>query len=41
VPADKKSFPVRWMIVALTTLSALFLALLIFLVIDYRKKQIF
>jgi capsular polysaccharide biosynthesis protein len=38
VPADKKSFPVRWIIVALTTFSALFAALLVFLVIDYRKN---
>ena len=38
VPADKKSFPVRWIIVALTTFSALFVALLVFLIIDYRKN---
>lgn len=39
VPADKKSFPVRWLIVAFSTVSALFLALLVFLVLDYRKKE--
>ncbi|MFW6289746.1 MAG: Wzz/FepE/Etk N-terminal domain-containing protein [Mariniphaga sp.] len=37
VPADKKAYPVRWIIVALTTLSAVFLALLVFLVLDYKK----
>lgn len=39
VPADKKSYPVRWMIVALTTISALFLALLLFTFLDYRKSR--
>ena len=38
VPADKKSYPIRWLIVALSTLSVEFLALLIFLVLEYRKK---
>jgi hypothetical protein len=38
VPADKKSYPVRWLIVAMSTISAVFLALLVFLVLDYRKK---
>ena len=38
-PADKKAYPVRWLIVAFTTLSAVFFALLIFLVLDYRKKD--
>lgn len=37
--ADKKSYPVRWMIVAFSTLSAVFLALLVFLVLDYRKEE--
>jgi len=37
-PADKKSYPVRWLIVAFTAFSAIFLALLVFLVLDYRKK---
>jgi len=36
-PADKKSFPVRWMIVFFSVFSAIFMALLVFLVIDYRK----
>ena len=39
VPADKKSYPVRWIIVAFSTISAVFLALLIFLVLDYRKND--
>ena len=38
VPADKKSYPVRWLIVAFSTISAIFLALLVFLVLDYRKE---
>lgn len=37
--ADKKSYPVRWMIVAFSTISAIFLALLVFLVLDYRKAE--
>jgi len=39
IPADKKSYPVRWLIVSLSTLSVLFLALLIFLFLDYRKTD--
>ena len=39
VPADKKSYPVRWLIVAFSTLSAILLALLVFLVLDYRKED--
>ena len=38
-PSDKKSYPVRWIIVAFSTISAVFLALLIFLVLDYRKND--
>ncbi|WP_321371770.1 Wzz/FepE/Etk N-terminal domain-containing protein [uncultured Draconibacterium sp.] len=38
-PADKKAYPVRWLIVAFTTLSAVFFALLVFLVLDYGKKE--
>ena len=36
-PADKKSFPVRWLIVLLSTVSAVFVGLLVFLVLDYKK----
>lgn len=37
--ADKKSFPVRWLIVAFSAFSAVFMALLVFLVLDYRKED--
>ncbi len=40
-PTDKKSFPVRWLIVVMVTLSACFVALLVFLILDYRKKSVF
>jgi capsular polysaccharide biosynthesis protein len=39
IPADKKSYPVRWLIVTFSTLSLLFLALLIFIFLDYRKTD--
>lgn len=38
VPADKKAYPVRWLIVAFSLFSAVFLAMLVFLVLDYRKN---
>jgi capsular polysaccharide biosynthesis protein len=38
-PADKKSYPVRWLIVVFSAFSAVFMALLVFLVIDYRKED--
>jgi len=38
VPADKKSYPVRWLVVAMSAISAVFLALLVFIVLDYRKE---
>jgi len=34
---DKKAYPVRWMIVAFSLLSALFVALLAFIVLDVKK----
>jgi capsular polysaccharide biosynthesis protein len=37
--ADDKSYPVRWLIVAFSAFSAVFLALLVFLVIDYQKEK--
>lgn len=37
IAADKNSYPVRWLIVVVTTFSAVFMALLLFLVLDYRK----
>lgn len=39
IPADKKSYPVRWLIVAFSVFSAVFMALLVFLVLDYRKEE--
>jgi hypothetical protein len=36
--ADDKSFPVRWIIVVFSAFSAVFMALLVFLVLDYRKE---
>jgi uncharacterized protein involved in exopolysaccharide biosynthesis len=36
-PADKKSYPVRWLVVLFSAFSAIFIALLTFLVLDYRK----
>ena len=38
-PADKKSYPVRWLIVAFSTISAVFLSLLVFLLLDYKKEE--
>ena len=37
--ADKKAYPVRWLIVAFSAISAVFLALLVFIVVDYRKNE--
>lgn len=37
-PADKKAYPVRWLIVVFSAMSAIFVALLAFLVLDYRKE---
>lgn len=37
--ADKKSYPVRWIIVMFSLVSAVFMAMLVFLVLDYRKEQ--
>ncbi len=37
--ADDKSFPVRWLIVVFSAFSAVFVALLVFLVLDYRKEE--
>ncbi|HZH72796.1 MAG TPA: Wzz/FepE/Etk N-terminal domain-containing protein [Mariniphaga sp.] len=39
VPADKKSYPVRWLIVAFSLFSAIFLALIVFLILDYKKSN--
>ena len=37
-PADKKSYPVRWVVVALCGLGALLLTILVLFVIENRKK---
>jgi len=37
--ADDKSYPARWLIVAFSAFSAVFLALLVFLVLDYQKED--
>ncbi len=39
IPADKKAYPVRWMIVAVSTLASLFMALLLFTFLHYRKEN--
>jgi len=39
VPADKKSYPVRWILVSMTLFSSLFLSLLLFILLDYRKEK--
>jgi len=36
-PADKKAFPVRWLIVVMSTVAALFLALIVASIIENRK----
>jgi capsular polysaccharide biosynthesis protein len=38
IPSDKKAHPVRWLIVFFSTVSAVFLAMVVFLVLDYRKN---
>ena len=37
-PADKKSYPVRWVIVALSALSAFLLTLLVLFILENRKR---
>jgi len=39
VPADKKAYPVRWMLVALTLFSSLFFALLLFIILEYYREK--
>ena len=38
IPADKKSYPVRWLIILASTLAALFAAMLVILVLENQKK---
>jgi len=37
-PADKKAFPVRWVVVALTGLAALLLSIIVVFIIENRKR---
>lgn len=40
IAADKKSYPIRWLIVSISTLTTLFLALLVIILIEnIRKKE--
>ncbi|MBA4407934.1 MAG: Wzz/FepE/Etk N-terminal domain-containing protein [Bacteroidota bacterium] len=38
VPADKKSYPVRWLIVLVSTFAALFCAILVILLLENKKN---
>jgi uncharacterized protein involved in exopolysaccharide biosynthesis len=38
VPADKKSYPVRWLIIAITSISAILFSLMLFSFIGARKR---
>jgi hypothetical protein len=38
-PADKKSYPIRWLIVTFSTLAAIFLAILVIGIIENRKSK--
>ena len=37
-PADKKAFPVRWVVVALSALGAMLLSILVIFIIENRKR---
>jgi len=39
VPADKKSYPIRWLVVSITTISAFLLSLMLFSLIGYKRKS--
>ena len=36
-PADKKAYPIRWIIMIVSTISALLIAILVIGIIDHRK----
>jgi len=38
IPADKKSYPIRWLIVLVSTFASLFTAMLVILVLEHQKK---
>ena len=39
VPADRKSYPVRWLIVTITTISSVVLSLMLFSLLGARRKK--
>jgi len=39
-PADKKAYPIRWLIVVISSLAVLFLAVLIIGIIENRKFRL-
>jgi capsular polysaccharide biosynthesis protein len=39
VPADKKAYPVRWILVAMTLFSSLFFSLLLFIILEYYREK--
>jgi hypothetical protein len=39
VVADKKAYPVRWILVSMTLLTSLFLSLLVFIFLEYTKEK--
>ncbi|HNW99485.1 MAG TPA: hypothetical protein PKK00_13850 [Bacteroidales bacterium] len=39
IPADKKSYPIRWIIVSVSTITTLFLAILIIVLIENTRKK--
>ncbi len=39
IPADEKAYPIRWLIVTVTTLSAFLLSIMLFLLIGMRKNK--
>ena len=38
IPAEKKSYPIRWLIVLASTFASLFTAMLVILVLEHQKK---
>jgi hypothetical protein len=38
IPADKKSYPIRWLIVLGSTVAALFVSILVVLVLENKNK---
>lgn len=38
-PADKKAYPIRWIIIIVSTIAALLIAILVIGIIDHRKTK--